>query len=222
MKGEKITMIKIAPSVLSGDFANMGKSVEQATEWGADYIHFDVMDGVFVPNITFGMPMCKAIRSHTDLPIDAHLMITLPEKYVGQFCDAGADIVTFHPDASQDVDGALQTIRDKGKLCGLVLNPDKGVELIAPYMDKVDMIVLMGVYAGFGGQKFIPTVLDKISQVHQMIEQTGRHIMLELDGGVTEENAHEMTDRGVDVLVGGSSVFRSTDPRKTIRILRGE
>ena len=214
-------MIKIAPSILSGDFANMGKSVSDATEWGADYIHFDVMDGVFVPNITFGMPMCKAIRKHTTLPIDAHLMITLPEKYVEQFCDAGADIVTFHPDASADVAGALAAIKAKGKKCGLVLNPDKGVELIAPYMDRVDMIVLMGVYAGFGGQKFIPDVLDKISLVHQMILDSGRDIELELDGGVTEENARSMTDRGVNVLVGGSSVFRSADPVKTIRVLRG-
>jgi len=214
-------MIKVAPSILSGDFANMGKSVEDATIWGADYIHFDVMDGVFVPNITFGMPMCKAIRKHTALPIDAHLMITLPEKYVEQFCDAGADIVTFHPDASENVAGALDAIKRKGKRCGLVLNPDKGVDLIAPYMDRVDMIVLMGVFAGFGGQKFIPTVLDKISQVHQMIVDSGRAIELELDGGVTEENARSMTDRGVDVLVGGSSVFRSADPAKTILVLRG-
>ena len=214
-------MIKIAPSILSGDFANMGRTVEQATEWGADYIHFDVMDGVFVPNITFGMPMCKAIRRHTALPIDAHLMITLPEKYVEQFCDAGADIVTFHPDASEDVAGALDAIKRKGKLCGLVLNPDKGLELVAPYMDRIDMLVLMGVFAGFGGQKFIPTVLEKISQAHRMIQDSGREIMLELDGGVTEENVRSMTDRGVDVVVGGSSVFRSADPAKTIAVLRG-
>ncbi|MBQ4444580.1 MAG: ribulose-phosphate 3-epimerase [Clostridia bacterium] len=215
-------MIKIAPSILSGDFANMGKSVEDATAWGADYIHFDVMDGVFVPNITFGMPMCKAIRKHTTLPIDAHLMITLPEKYVQAFCDAGADIVTFHPDASQDVAGALNVIKKNGKACGLVLNPDKGLELVAPYMDRIDMLVLMGVYAGFGGQKFIPEVLGKISEAHRMIVESRRDIRLELDGGVTEENAKSMTDRGVDVVVGGSSVFRSADPAKTIRILRGE
>lgn len=215
-------MIKIAPSILSGDFANMGQSVKDATRWGADFIHFDVMDGVFVPNLTFGMPMCKAIRAYTELPIDAHLMIIKPERYVEAFCDAGADIVTFHPDASENVERALAAIRAKGKQCGLVLNPDKGVELIAPYMDQVDIIVLMGVYAGFGGQKFIPEVLQKIEKVHAMITATGRPIMLELDGGVTEANARSMTDRGVDVLVGGSSVFRSADPVATIRILRGE
>ena len=215
-------MIKIAPSILSGDFANMGKSVVSAAEWGADFIHFDVMDGVFVPNLTFGMPMCKAIRPYTTLPIDVHLMIVSPERYVEQFCDCGADIVTFHPDASQDVAGALDAIKAKGKLCGLVLNPDKGIELVEPYLDKVDMVVLMGVYAGFGGQKFIPDVLDKISRMHELIVASGRNIMLELDGGVTEENARSITDRGVDVLVGGSSVFRSADPACTIRRLRGE
>ena len=140
-------MIKIAPSILSGDFANMGKSVVSAAEWGADFIHFDVMDGVFVPNLTFGMPMCKAIRPYTTLPIDVHLMIVSPERYVEQFCDCGADIVTFHPDASQDVAGALDAIKAKGKLCGLVLNPDKGIELVEPYLDKVDMV-------DNGGQRF--------------------------------------------------------------------
>lgn len=215
-------MIKIAPSILSGDFAHMGKSVQDATLWGADIIHFDVMDGVFVPNLTFGMPMCKAIRPYTTLPIDAHLMITRPEKYVEQFCDCGADIVTFHPEASEDVRGALDAIHAKGKLCGLVLNPDKDVSLIAPYMDVVDMVVLMGVFPGFGGQKFIPAVLDKIATVHDMIVRTGRTVMLELDGGVTEDNAASMTERGVDVLVGGSSVFRSNDPAATIRRLRGD
>ena len=215
-------MIKIAPSILSGDFAAMGQTVRDTTAWGADIIHFDVMDGVYVPNLTFGMPMCKAIRPYTHLPIDAHLMIVKPEKYVTQFCDCGADIVTFHPEASEDVDGALDAIHAKGKLAGLVLNPDKETDLIAPYMGKIDMVVLMGVFPGFGGQKFIPSVLDKIVRVHEMIEAGGRPIMLELDGGVTEDNVREMTDRGVDVVVGGSSVFRSADPAATIRKLRGE
>ena len=216
-----MTEIKVAPSILSGDFANMGKTVADTQSWGADYIHFDVMDGVYVPNLTFGMPMCKAIRRYTTLPIDAHLMIVEPEKYVEQFCDCGADIVTFHPEASKKVGETLDAIHAKGKRCGLVLNPDKGVELILPYIDKVDMIVLMGVFPGFGGQKFIPSVLDKIAQVDALIKQSGRHIELELDGGVTEQNAKQMTDLGVNVLVGGSSVFRSEDPAKTIAVLRG-
>lgn len=216
-----MTEIKVAPSILSGDFANMGKTVADTQSWGADYIHFDVMDGVYVPNLTFGMPMCKAIRRYTTLPIDAHLMIVEPEKYVEQFCDCGADIVTFHPEASKKVGETLDAIHAKGKKAGLVLNPDKGVEFILPYMDKVDMIVLMGVFPGFGGQKFIPSVLDKIAQVDALIKQSGRHIELELDGGVTEQNAKQMTDLGVNVLVGGSSVFRSQDPAKTIAVLRG-
>lgn len=213
-------MIKVAPSILSGDFANMGKTVQDVQAWGADYVHFDVMDGVYVPNLTFGMPMCKAIRAYTTLPIDAHLMITRPERYVERFCEAGADIVTFHPEASEDVQGALDKIHALGKRCGLVLNPDKGLELVLPYMDTIDMLVLMGVFPGFGGQKFIPSVLDKIARADQAIHRYGRAIELELDGGVTEENAKQMTSLGVNVVVGGSSVFRSADPQKTIAILR--
>ena len=216
-----MTDCKVAPSILSGDFANMGKTVRDTQSWGADYIHFDVMDGVYVPNLTFGMPMCKAIRPYTTLPIDAHLMIVEPEKYVEQFCDCGADIVTFHPEASKCPGEALDAIHAKGKRAGLVLNPDKGVELIAPYMDRVDIIVLMGVFPGFGGQKFIPSVLDKIAQVDAMIKESGREIELELDGGVTEQNALQMRELGVNVLVGGSSVFKSADPAQTIKILRG-
>ena len=216
-----MTDCKVAPSILSGDFAQMGKTVADTQSWGADYIHFDVMDGVYVPNLTFGMPMCKAIRPYTTLPIDAHLMIVEPEKYVEQFCDCGADIVTFHPEASKNPGGALDAIHAKGKRAGLVLNPDKGVELIAPYMDKVDIIVLMGVFPGFGGQKFIPSVLDKIAQVDAMIRESGRSIELELDGGVTEQNAAQMRELGVNVLVGGSSVFKSADPAQTIKVLRG-
>ena len=213
-------MIKIAPSILSGDFANMGQTVRETTEWGADYIHFDVMDGVYVPNLTFGMPMCKAIRAYTHLPIDAHLMIVHPERYVEQFCDCGADIVTFHPEASEDVQGALDAIHAKGKRAGLVLNPDKELDLVAPYWNSIDMLVLMGVFPGFGGQKFIPHVLDKIVAAKAAIDACGRDIELELDGGVTEQNVQEMTSRGVNVVVGGSSVFRSADPKQTIANLR--
>lgn len=213
-------MIKIAPSILSGDFANMGRSVADATAWGADYIHFDVMDGVYVPNLTFGMPMCKAIRAYTTLPIDAHLMIVQPERYVGRFCDCGADIVTFHPEASRDVAGALACIHDHGRRAGLVLNPDKDLDLVLPYMDSIDMLVLMGVFPGFGGQKFIPAVLDKIKAAHAALAACGRDIELELDGGVTLENVHTITALGVNVVVGGSSVFHSADPVGTIAAMR--
>lgn len=210
--------IKVAPSILSGDFANMSVSVKNAQEWGADYIHFDVMDGVYVPNITFGMQMCKAIRPYTDLPLDVHLMIVRPEKYVEQFCDAGADIVSFHPDATSDILSTIEKIRNKGKKVGLVLNPDKDVSLIEPYFDKIDMVIIMGVYPGFGGQKFIPEVLEKVKYIRSICPD----LDIELDGGVNEQNAKTITDAGVNILVGGSSVYQSSDPEKTIRRLKGE
>ena len=210
--------IKVAPSILSGDFANMSVSVKNAQKWGADYIHFDVMDGVYVPNITFGMQMCKAIRPYTDLPLDVHLMIVHPEKYVEQFCDAGADIVSFHPDATSDVLSTIEKIRNKGKKVGLVLNPNKDVSLIEPYFDKIDMVIIMGVYPGFGGQKFIPEVLEKVKYIRSICPD----LDIELDGGVNEQNAKTITDAGVNILVGGSSVYQSSDPEKTIRRLKGE
>ncbi|MGN0796434.1 MAG: ribulose-phosphate 3-epimerase, partial [Christensenellales bacterium] len=142
--------IIVAPSILSADFANMGKAADDVRKWGGDWLHCDVMDGVFVPNITFGMPMVKALDKYTDMTLDVHLMITEPEKYVGSFCDAGADYVTFHVDASNDVEGALNVIKSKGKKCGLVLNPDKPLSLVEPYIDKIDMLLIMSVYAGFG------------------------------------------------------------------------
>lgn len=213
-------MIKVAPSILSGDFAALGQTVRTAEQWGADYIHFDVMDGLYVPNLTFGMPMCRAIRPYTTLPIDAHLMIVQPERYVEQFCACGADIVTFHPETCDDVQSTLDLIHVKGKRCGLVLNPDKGVEWIAPYMQTVDLVLLMGVYPGFGGQTFVSEVLDKIVTVKQMIEASGRPIELELDGGLTLQNAAEMVNRGVNVLVGGSCIFGADNPQKAVATLK--
>ena len=213
-------MIKVAPSILSGDFAAMGKTVADVESWGADWIHFDVMDGIYVPNITFGMPMCRAIRKHTTLPLDVHLMITKPERYVEEFCRAGADIVTFHPDASEDVRGTLLKIQALGKKAGLVLSPDKGTEWIAPYLDIVDMILIMGVYPGFGGQKLIEASLEKAREVYRMIQAQGRQVDLELDGGVTLENAREIVGCGVNVLVAGSSVFNHSNPSEAVQILR--
>ncbi len=210
----------VAPSILSGDFANMEKSCKNAKQWGADILHLDVMDGVFVPNITFGMPMVKALKKCDILPLDVHLMITKPEKYVSQFCDCGADIVTFPPDASDDVAGALKTIKDKGVKCGLVLNPDKPLELVKPYIDCIDVLLIMSVYAGFGGQKFIPESLDKLVEAKKMIE--GKNILLEVDGGVDESNADAILNCGVDIMVAGSAVYKSDNPSRTIKILRGE
>lgn len=210
----------VAPSILSGDFADMAKSCLDAKTWGADILHLDVMDGVFVPNITFGMPMVKALKTRNILPLDVHLMITKPEKYVSQFCDCGADIVTFHPDASDDVAGALKIIKDKGVKCGLVLNPDKSLELVRPYLDDIDVLLIMSVYAGFGGQKFIPESLGKLKQAKKLIE--GKNVLLEVDGGVDETNAQDILNCGVDIMVAGSAVYKSENPSKTIKILRGD
>ena len=211
----------VAPSILSGDFAKMGETVANVQKWGADLVHCDVMDGVFVPNITFGMPMIKAIRPYTTLPLDVHLMIVKPEKYVERFCDAGADIVTFHPEASDDPRAALEAIKAKGKKCGLVVNPDKELSLVSDYFDIVDMIVLMGVYPGFGGQSYIESVSDKIVQFAAEIKKSGRDILLELDGGVTEGNAARFRELGITVLVAGSATFKAADKMQAIRTMRG-
>lgn len=209
--------VKIAPSILSGDFARMGESVDNVEKWGADLVHFDVMDGVYVPNITFGMPMCKAVRNYTKLPLDVHLMIVEPEKYIAKFIDAGADIITFHPEASKDVIGAINIAKERGKRVGLVLNPDKDLELITPYLHLIDVVIIMGVFPGFGGQKFIPHVLDKVKALREIFDGD-----IELDGGVTVDNAHEIVSAGVNILVGGSSVFSAADPSLAISKLRGD
>ena len=211
----------VAPSILSGDFAKMGETVANVERWGADLVHCDVMDGVFVPNITFGMPMIKAIRPYTKLPLDVHLMITEPEKYVERFCDAGADYVTFHPEASKNAREALLKIKAKGVKCGLVVNPDKDFSLVEDYMDLVDMIVLMGVFPGFGGQSYIESVSDNIALFAKKIKESGRDILLELDGGVTTQNAERFRSLGITVLVAGSATFKAEDPALAIKVIRG-
>lgn len=215
-----MTKVLIAPSILSYDFAKMGEACERVAEWGADVVHCDVMDGVFVPNLTFGMPMVKALKKYSVKPLDVHLMITEPEKYVGQFCDAGADFVTFHPNASKDVRGALNEIKAKGKLCGLALNPDISLEVIKPYLDIIDILLIMSVYAGFGGQKFIESSVEKLSEARKMLDATGRKILLEVDGGVTEENAAILISAGVDIMVAGNTVFNSKNPAETVKNLK--
>lgn len=209
----------VAPSMLAADFGNMATEVKNIEKWGADIVHADVMDGVYVPNITFGMPMVKAFKQNSTLPVDAHLMITKPEKYVGKFCDAGADIVTFHPDASDDVQGALDIIKSKGKKCGLVVNADIDFDVVKPYLDQIDMLVIMTVQAGFGGQSFMPQCLEKAKLGAIEREKHGYKYLIEVDGGVSEKNIALLKDAGVDVAVAGSSVFRSEDPQKTIQAL---
>ncbi len=211
----------VAPSILSGDFAAMGETVSNVEKWGADLVHCDVMDGRFVPNITFGMPMIKAIRPYTKLPLDVHLMIVEPELYVERFCDAGASFVTFHPEASKDPRGTLLKIKNKGVKCGLVINPDKDFSLVRDHMDLVDMIVLMGVFPGFGGQSYIESVDENIKTLSEEIKKTGRNILLELDGGVTQQNAAKFRDLGVTVLVAGSATFKAEDKAAAIKVMRG-
>lgn len=205
--------------MLSADFGNMARDVKAIEQWGADVVHCDVMDGVYVPNITFGMPMVKAFKQNSNLPIDAHLMITLPEKYVGAFCDAGADIVTFHPDASGDVQGAIDTIKSKGKKCGLVVNADQPFDIVEPYLSQIDFLVVMTVQAGFGGQKFMPNRLEMVQKGDEMRKQFGYSYLIEVDGGVCEDNVATIKDAGADIVVAGSAVFKSENPTLTIERL---
>lgn len=212
-----MTEILVAPSILSADFAYMGEAVKNLKKWGADWVHCDVMDGKFVPNITFGMPMVKALRKETDMTLDVHLMIDSPETYIPRFIEAGADVVTFHAETCAKVGETLDYIRAQGKKAGLVLNPDVEVDTIMPYAHKVDVVMLMGVFPGFGGQKFITSVLDKINKLKEI--SYGK-FLIELDGGVTVSNVKEMVERGVDVVVAGSSVFGAPDPAQAVRDIK--
>lgn len=214
-------MIKISPSILSADFAEMGKAVELMEKSGADYIHCDVMDGAFVPNISFGPGMIKAIKKHTSLPLDVHLMVDKPERYIDDFVSAGASIITIHAEATTHIQRVLQYIRSKGVKCGLVLNPATPVDYVKYCLDCVDMILLMSVNPGFGGQKFIPAVLPKIKEVSDMIAASGYDIELEIDGGINFENIGPVLKAGANVIVAGSTVFGHPDPAEAIRRLRG-
>lgn len=211
---------RVSPSILSGDFARLGESVANLDVWGADLVHVDVMDGVFVPNITIGMPIVKAIRKYSKLPFDVHLMIMEPEKYVGQFVDNGADIVTFHPNATENVEKTIEIIKSKGAKCGLALNPDISLDLVAPHLDKIDMVILMGVYAGFGGQKYIPAVDEKIVALRKMIDEGGYKVDIEIDGGVTVENCTHLKALGADILVAGTAVFGAKDPAEAVKVIQ--
>lgn len=207
----------VAPSILSADFGKMAEAVENVKAWGADWVHCDIMDGVYVPNITFGMPMVKALRKYSDMFLDVHLMITKPEKYVGQFCDAGADLVTFHPEASDDVQGALDEIKAKGKKCGLVVNADQSIDIVEPYLDQIDLLLIMTVQAGFGGQSFKEECVEKARWGAKMREEKHLDFLLEIDGGVSPKNVQLLKDAGVDVVVAGNSVFKSENPSLTIK-----
>lgn len=214
---------QIAPSILSADFARLGQEVDDVLAAGADIVHFDVMDNHYVPNLTIGPMVCKALRKHgVTAPIDVHLMVQPVDALIGMFADAGASYITFHPDASTHVDRSLQLIRDAGCKAGLVFNPAQPLDALRYVMDKVDMILLMSVNPGFGGQAFIPATLNKLREARALIDQSELPIRLEVDGGVGPGNIAEIAAAGADTFVAGSAIFNQPDYKTVIDQMRTE
>ncbi len=212
---------KIAPSILAADFARLGEEVENVLAAGADIVHFDVMDNHYVPNLTIGPMVCTALRKYgVSAPIDVHLMVKPVDSMISQFIDAGASYITFHPEASEHIDRSLQMIKEGGCKAGLVFNPATSLQYLEHVMDKLDMILLMSVNPGFGGQKFIPSTLAKLAQVRSLIDSSGLDIRLEVDGGVTVDNIAEVAAAGADTFVAGSAIFNTDDYRQTIDKMR--
>jgi len=211
----------IAPSILSADFARLGEEVDAVLDAGADVVHFDVMDNHYVPNLTIGPMVCAALRKHkVTAPIDVHLMVSPVDQLILDFAKAGASYISFHPEATQHIDRSLQLVRDQGCKAGLVLNPATSPDCLEYVMDKVDVILLMSVNPGFGGQKFIPATLKKLQKVRKLIDASGYPIRLEIDGGVTVDNIKQIADAGADMFVAGSAIFNSPDYRETIAAMR--
>ncbi|ELK4896713.1 ribulose-phosphate 3-epimerase [Pseudomonas aeruginosa] len=213
----------IAPSILSADFARLGEDVDKVLAAGADIVHFDVMDNHYVPNLTIGPMVCSALRKYgVSAPIDVHLMVSPVDRIIGDFIEAGATYITFHPEASQHIDRSLQLIRDGGCKAGLVFNPATPLEVLKYVMDKIDMVLLMSVNPGFGGQKFIPGTLDKLREARALIDASGCEIRLEIDGGVNVKNIREIAAAGADTFVAGSAIFNAPDYAEVIRAMHAE
>ncbi len=214
--------IQISPSILSGDFSQLGNEIQRLEKGGADMIHVDVMDGHFVPNLTIGPPVIKSLRKHSTLPFDVHLMISPVHKYIENFANAGADIITFHPEASENIDETINHIKSFNKKVGLSLNPNTGINVIENFLDKINLVLIMSVHPGFGGQKFMPEVLKKIKDLHEIKKNKNLNFDIEVDGGINFDNSKAVKDAGANILVSGTTIFKENkgDIKKNIDSLR--
>ena len=214
--------IQISPSILAGDFSNLGSEIKRLEQGGADMIHVDVMDGHFVPNLTIGPPVIKSLRKYTNLPFDVHLMISPVHKYIKNFSDAGSDIITIHPEATKDVKDSIDLIKSLGKKVGLSLNPDTPIEIIENYFEDINLVLVMTVYPGFGGQKFITKILEKIKNLKKIKDEKKLKFDIEVDGGINFENNNMVINAGANILVSGTTIFKDNngDIKKNIQLLR--